>query len=184
MIPVLRSRRLTIRPFTLGDAPRVAELINNWNVVSMLTRVPYPYTLTHARGWIDAHPQMAEEGDLPRAIEFEGELVGATGYHLMKDETGERGWEIGYWLGQPYWGRGLASETAQLLVKHAFEDWRLPRLISGHFADNPASGRVLTKAGFRYVGEEQRFSTAREEEVRCFLLEQTLSDYLLTEDAA
>ncbi|GAK44329.1 GCN5-like N-acetyltransferase [Tepidicaulis marinus] len=180
MIPVLKSGELTIRPFSMADAPRLSGLINNWNIVSMLTRVPYPYEIDHAREWIASHPDIQQEGDIPRAIVWQGELVGATGYHHLK----EAGWEIGYWIGQPYWGRGIATKTARLLVKHAFADWKLGRLISGHFADNPASGRVLEKAGFRYVGEEMRYSSAREEEVRCLLLEQTLSDYLLTEDAA
>jgi RimJ/RimL family protein N-acetyltransferase len=70
--------------------------------------------------------------------------------------------EIGYWLGRPFWGRGLATEAVSGALSWAKKAWRRRMVVSGHFADNPASGRVLEKAGFLYTGEiRPRHSVAR-----------------------
>ena len=85
-------------------------------------------------------------------------LVGVLGFHGQSP----LGPEIGYWLGRPFWGQGLATEAATAALTWAREQWRRRVVVSGHFADNPASGRVLEKAGFLYTGEVQpRHSRAR-----------------------
>ena len=105
------------------------------------------------------------------AIELEDQgLVGVAGFHptpLLGAHVGRSGHigpEIGYWLGRPYWGRGLATEAVAGALSWARKIWRRRVVVSGHFADNPASGRVLEKAGFLYTGEIQpRHCTARGE---------------------
>jgi RimJ/RimL family protein N-acetyltransferase len=89
------------------------------------------------------------------AIEARGQgLIGVIGAHKKKGA-----FEIGYWLGRPFWGRGLASEAVCAFTQEARS---LGPLEAAHFVDNPASGRVLEKAGFAYTGEvDERFSLAR-----------------------
>jgi len=96
------------------------------------------------------------------AAELEGEgLIGCVGAH--KSEQGDV--EIGYWLGRPYWGRGLGSEAVGAFVAEANA---LGALNAGHFVDNPASGRLLEKVGFAYTGETKRmFSMGRGASVDC-----------------
>ena len=74
--------------------------------------------------------------------------------------------EVGYWLGRPFWGRGYASEALKAAMTWARADWGKNALWAGHFADNPASGGVLIKAGFLYTGDvETRHCVARGEDV-------------------
>ena len=99
---------------------------------------------------------------LALAAELAGEgLVGVIGAH-----AGEGGaFEVGYWFGRPYWGRGLASETLNAFLREA---QGLGPLEAGHFVDNPASGRVFEKGGFAYTGEtETLYSLGRGARVAC-----------------
>jgi ribosomal-protein-alanine N-acetyltransferase len=78
-----------------------------------------------------------------------GELVGAAG---LRFELAHKRGELGYWIARAHWGRGIASEAVRALVEHAFEALALERVFAHHFAWNPASGRVLEKAGLRREG--------------------------------
>lgn len=169
----LAGDRLRLRPFKLDDAPRVQQLADNWKVASMVARMPYPYPPGAAEEWISGHAERRSSGnDWPFAIEIGGELVGAVG--VSRDESGPM--ELGYWIGEPYWGQGIATEAARILVEFAFDILGEQRLTAGYFKENPSSGRVLTKLGFRAVGEETRFCLARGEEVDCIELELTAKE--------
>lgn len=164
----LRTERLLLRPFALSDSAVVRELVSNWNIASMVAQVPYPYPAGAAEEWIATHDQGRANGTaFPFAIEAEGALVGAVGVDGKEDG----GFEIGYWIGQLYWGEGYATEAARRVTRFAFEDLGLSALGAGHFTDNPASGRVLTKLGFRYTGKALRHCLARGEDVPCRLME-------------
>jgi RimJ/RimL family protein N-acetyltransferase len=77
---------------------------------------------------------------------------------------------IGYWIGEPYWNRGFATEAASALTERAKARFGGESIVSGHYADNHASGRVLTKLGFRYTGEESRWCEARQEKAHCLTM--------------
>ncbi len=169
----LTCDRLRLRPFTLDDAPRVQRLVSNWNVASMVARIPHPYPDGAAEEWISGHNERRAAGDhWPFAIETDDGLVGTIGL----SETQNRSFEIGYWVGEPYWGRGIATEAARITVEFAFDILGEQRLTAGYFKENPASGRVLTKLGFLPIGEETRFCLARGEEVDCIELELTAKE--------
>jgi RimJ/RimL family protein N-acetyltransferase len=153
----IRTERLLLRPLELADAPRVAELTSEPDVARMVASIPLPHPPVCAEGWILILKARGPSGhDHVYAIERQGEgLIGCIGAHKRK--TG--GAEFGYWLGRRYWGQGLATEAA---CAAAAETRALGLLTAGHFIDNPASGRVLEKAGFSYTGAvELRFSLAR-----------------------
>ena len=87
-------------------------------------------------------------------------LVGVA--RVAAAEDGDPAPEVGYWIARPFWGRGFATEALQGAMAWASRAWRRRALMAGHFTDNPASGRVLEKAGFLYTGEVRRgFSRAR-----------------------
>jgi RimJ/RimL family protein N-acetyltransferase len=162
----LRTERLRLRELGLADAQRISEFTSEPEVARNTSRIPLPNPPVAVEGWMITLFARAPLGlDHVRAIEADGELVGLIGAH------GELGWggggaiEIGYWIGKPYWGRGYATEALRAFV---FEATELGALEAGHFADNPASGRVLERAGFVYTGETSPiFSLARGEQVPC-----------------
>lgn len=158
----LAGNKLQLRPFTLDDAPRVSELLNNWNVASMLARVPFPYAEKDAQTWIGSHKEnRANSTDWPFAIETKAGLVGTIGIHRTEPSI----MEFGYWIGEPYWGKGIASEASRVLADFAFDILGAERLTSGHFTENPASGRVLVKTGFEEIGIGTRSCLAQGENV-------------------
>ena len=163
MLEELKTERLLLRPLREADAERLARLANNWNVARMLSRMPYPYTLDMAHDWIGRQETMRAEGEEFAYGIANGEgFIGTCGLQAHADGTHE----IGYWIGEPYWNRGYASEAAGAVLGEAKRRFGAETLISGHFWENHASGRVLTKLGFRYTGEENRWCEARQEKVR------------------
>ena len=158
--PKIETRRLALRAPAFSDAPRLAILANDLGVARMTTRLPHPYTRGDAEGFLARMAAIDYRREAVFAVEHEDEgVIGLIGMH----PTGQFGPEIGYWLGRPYWGRGLATEAANGLLGWIKTERRAKAVISGHFTDNPASGRVLQKVGFLYTGViEPRYSTARD----------------------
>jgi RimJ/RimL family protein N-acetyltransferase len=157
--PVLTTPRVTLRFPRRSDAPEIAWYANDLDVARMTTGIPHPYGLDQARGFLERVEAMNPDEEALFAIEAQGEgVIGLVGFHA--NDQGDC--EIGYWLGRPYWGRGLMTEAVRGAVDWAAHVWGRRFLMSGHFADNEASGRVLIKAGFLYTGETRwRFSLAR-----------------------
>lgn len=148
----LTTERLVLRPFTQDDAPEVARLCNNERLNRRVLLLPYPYEETDARAWIGTHAERAAMG---RAYTFAvtgrtvGTLYGCMG--LECDATNRRA-EAGYWFGEPYWGRGYATEALGALLAFAFTTLKLHRVTAEHFGSNPASGRVMEKNGMQLEG--------------------------------
>ncbi len=162
-IAEIRTERLWLRRLRLSDAPRVARFCGDPGVAGMILYAPTPYLGIAAEGWIMSVNACAQAGrDVVFAADLDGEgLIGVIGAHAGRDDK----YEVGYWFGRPYWGRGLATETLTGFLAHAR---KLGTLEAGHFVDNPASGRVLQKGGFAYTGEsENLYSLGRGERVAC-----------------
>ncbi len=162
--PTLTTPRLTLRPLVLSDAGSVARLAGDWDVARMTGRIPHPYSLIDADRWIaDVAPR-----EFVRAIVHGGHLVGAVGY--AEQDGGAI--EIGYWIGKPFWGQGIATEAASALIDHCFRAERRRRLVCCHFVDNPASARVIVKLGFKRTGSGNMWCEARREHVAAIRYER------------
>jgi [ribosomal protein S5]-alanine N-acetyltransferase len=158
------TERLVLRAIEGTDRARLLELANNWRVAKNLSTMPFPYTPTAADDWLGKQVDLWDSGKAVNlAITLGGQFIGGIGISVR--EHGE--WELGYWLGEPYWNRGYASEAAEALRDYAFEVLKLPHIVAGHFSDNHASGRVLTKLGFRYTKESRRYCLSLGTDVRC-----------------
>jgi RimJ/RimL family protein N-acetyltransferase len=153
----MRSERLSYRPLAGSDAGRVTALVGEWDVARMTARIPHPYSLIDADLWIAS----IGNDEFVRAVEHDGDLIGAVGYIAPEDGQAE----IGYWIGKPWWGRGFATEAAGALMQHCFAVAGFRRLTCGHFVDNPASARVISKLGFRRIGNGTQWCEARQSEV-------------------
>lgn len=143
----VETERLKLRPLAAADATRLAALADDWDVARHTGSLPHPYRPADAEDFITRQAQ-APDAERAFAVEAGGELAGVMGFQDCIDGP----WpEIGYWLGRPYWGAGLATEAARAGLGWAkARGWRA--VAAGHFVDNPASGRVLEKAGFLYTG--------------------------------
>jgi len=153
---MIQTEHLVLRPLTPDDAPRIAELAGDWDVARMTGRVPWPYPPEAAFQWIEMSGD-----DFIRGITLDDVLIGCAGYVSRNPETAE----LGYWIGKPYWGRGLTSEAVAALIDRIFADPARTKIVARHFADNPASGRVLEKLRFRLTGMDKVWSEARKLDV-------------------
>ncbi|HEX8643988.1 MAG TPA: GNAT family N-acetyltransferase [Allosphingosinicella sp.] len=160
-----RTERLLLRPGWIEDAAALHRAIADEAVVRNLATAPWPYRRRDAVAFLSRERTPADASALVFLRTGPGaELIGGVGFGRMPD--GRR--ELGYWLKREHWGRGYATEAARALVAAARDSLRLRRLEAGHFIDNPASGRVLEKLGFRPTGEiVPRFSLARGEAAPC-----------------
>ena len=156
MRDIIHTARLTLRPFTLADAARVCELIGNFEVSKMLSRPPHPYSLDDAMSWLGTHQDLRSTGtDFPFAITTTADgVIGAIGLHATTrlSDIAPDAFELGYWLGQPFWGQGYATEAGVGVLAAFDADMPNKSIVSGHFTENPQSGHVLEKLGFQYVG--------------------------------
>ena len=154
-----RTKRLTLRPGWPEDAAAIAQAIGHEEVVTKLSRVPWPYSEAQAAEWL-AMPRAIDNVSLSILAHEEAtpRLVGGIGVHPAE---GLDGYEIGYWLTPDAWGRGYATEAGRAMLGIAQYAMGLKKLCSRYFVDNPASGKVLTKLGFRPTGRTSTYSLAR-----------------------
>ena len=157
--PVVETRRLILRAPGAQDVSRIAAMANDRDIARMTKRMPHPFQVEDAEDFV-LHVA-AQDPKRANTFVIEHEDLGPVGV-IGLFEGEDRVPETGYWIGRPYWGRGFATEALDAAVVWASRKWKRRALIAGHFADNPASGRVLEKAGFLYTGETRRaWSQAR-----------------------
>ena len=138
---------MKLRALTADDVGEIAVLANDWDIARRMTRLPYPYAIEDARFYIqEIVPHELAWGIASGAG---GALLGIAG---MVPHTTEKIAELGYWLGRPHWGKGIATEAARAIVEYGFGTLGLAALTSGCFVDNVPSWRVLTKLGFAETG--------------------------------
>jgi RimJ/RimL family protein N-acetyltransferase len=179
---LLETSRLSLRPPQERDIPAIVTWIGDWDVAKYLSRAPHPYTEAHGQDFIleaGRHRALGQGFAFAFLRKEDGVLVGMGGVHLRED-----GFELGYWLGKPFWGQGYASEAALRLLEFAFHDLKLERIGAAFHQDNQPSGHVLAKLGFVPVGTGPRDCLARGEKVLCNLVELRRSEFRQKKKAA
>jgi RimJ/RimL family protein N-acetyltransferase len=154
------TQRLLLRPGWIEDASALHAAIADPGIVRNLATAPWPYRPQDAEDFLSRDRDPCE----PAMLVFlrtggAPELIGGVGF----SRTPGGGIEFGYWLARRAWGRGYATEAGCALLANARDSLRLKRIEAGHFLDNPASGRVLEKLGFRATGRTvARYSLGRD----------------------
>jgi len=151
--PTLHTPRLLLRAFALADVPHLVALAGNYEVAKNTLNIPHPYDVEDACRWVQfTQDHYAQQTGYAFAVELRatGAFIGGAG--LTVDRRFDRA-EAGYWLGQPYWGQGLASEALAALLRYGFAELTLNKIYATHLATNPASGRVMLKNGMVKEGE-------------------------------
>lgn len=154
--PVLVTERLVLRPPHDDDLEELVALANNARIAMMLARMPHPYGEAEARAFL-ASVRDDKAGDCAYAITLadSGRFAGGAGLE-RKGKT----LELGYWIGETYWGRGFATEAAHALVDLAFRATDIDVLEVSCRVINSASRRVIHKCGFQYAGQGMMDSVA------------------------
>lgn len=160
MFPELKTNRMTLRQFRKDDLEPICKYIGNFEVSKMLNVVPYPYTKADGEWWLNHICETPLSEATNWAIATEHGFTGAIGIRITEDGHPR----IGYWLGEPFWGKGYMSEAAEAVVNYCFEALGATKVTSGAFEENDGSLNVLAKNGFQIVGSQPDKSRARGDE--------------------
>jgi len=156
----IATARLILRPMRREDGAALFALLNNWNVARWLTRLPWPYHLADMTEFIETIALPRSAGPKPTfTILLDGRPIGAvecTGQATIEQSQSD-GSDLGYWIGQPYWGCGYATEVVAALIDHAFAAPSAVVIRSAFVQGNAQSWRVQRKLGFEIVNQVMAF---------------------------
>ena len=153
MRPIHESGDLAIRSYQTSDAGSLARLANNPKMAAnLMNAFPHPYTAADAEAWVAR--SLADPSVTNWAVVWRGEYAGDIEL-IKKSDVNERTAGVGYWLGEPFWGQGIATQALLAVTRHAFADPSVLRLEAGVYSFNPASARVLEKAGYVFEGRQR-----------------------------
>jgi RimJ/RimL family protein N-acetyltransferase len=173
----VKTDRLILRAPGPADLESLVDLLGDYEVAKMLSRVPHPYDRDLGRQYLERSTARWENIDqadeLGFHIDHDGELIGGLGFKKLQETP-----EIGYWLGRPYWGKGYMSEALKAAIGWLFENTGHARLACEAMTENPASLKVMEKMGFRQVGEVGCASVSRGDTLPAIRTEMTRTDFL------
>ncbi len=152
------------RPDDLSGLVSLADNIHIWN--SLRNSFPHPYTLSDGEAWLGLMGEMTPVVNF--AIEYNGELAGGIGL-ILNGDVYVKSAEVGYWIGESYWGRGIATEALRQMVNYTYTYFDIVRLYAEVFENNKASMRVLEKNGFYLEGVRRK---------AVFKNDQLMDDYI------
>lgn len=150
--PVLETSRLLLRAFEAADAPAVERAVADADVARGTLAIPHPYPPGAARAFIEGTEADWAAGTAVTWALVTREDTALVGAMMLRFAWPHRRAELGYWIARPAWGAGYATEAARAVVTYAFAPLGLHRVEARRFVGNEASGRVLTKVGFRDEG--------------------------------
>lgn len=163
----LQLASCSVRSWKWRDRDAIVRHANNRKIsINLRDRFPYPYTAGDARTWLEIVVDSKPETNF--AIDVAGEAVGGIGFTLQPD-VAHRSAEIGYWLGEGFWGRGIVTEALIAVSDYAFANYDICRLYAHVFEWNPASARVLEKAGYEFEGRLRKSVTKEGQTIDQFM---------------
>ena len=170
----MRATRLALSPLAGEQAPALFELLNDWEVVRMLSDVPWPLRFEDVRSFLESKHAATEDF----IVMADAAPIGVMG--IKRPGSGEpprKMPRLGYWIGRRYWGQGYATEAVSMLVERAFQRHPHDRVGAGIFQDNPRSQRVLEKLGFTPAGTKTTPSRSRGADVPAIDMQITRAEW-------
>lgn len=147
---------ITLRRWRSSDIDALVRYANNRKIwLNLRDRFSHPYTCSDAKSWITFCESQGTPA-LNFAIDLNGEAIGGIGFERLAD-VHRMTVEVGYWIGEPFWGRGIATAALVQAVDYAFESLNIERIQAMVFTGNSASTRVLEKNGFEFEGRLKRY---------------------------
>jgi len=147
---MLQHEKIILRPLNNNDSTELALLANNKKIWDNLRDyIPFPYTINDAISFINMVKD--QKPFMTFAIEFDGHLCGVIGLVAQKDVYRKTA-EVGYWIGEPYWNKGIATVAVKLITEYGFDQLDYVRIHTGVFEYNTGSMKVLEKNGYKKDG--------------------------------
>ena len=157
-IKITTSNLVIEKPKKKHSVSLVQEL-NNWNISKWLVEVPYPYSINDANYWI----KKTEEDEFSFNIFLKNKLIG--GISISTKPLNSK-WELGYWIGEKYWGNKYAKEACEGLIKYFFTNTSNNIIYASHMKDNEKSKKIILSLGFKEIGPGSKYSLSRQEEIK------------------
>lgn len=151
--PIIDTDRIRLRKPRVKDIPKIMEYANNPKVADMTLNIPHPYKEEDAIFWLNmAHNGFKEKSKFIFAICLlpTDEFIGGIGLRINKRFNRA---ELGFWIGEPFWNNGYATEAIREVLKCGFEEVNIHKILATHLLNNPASGKVMAKNGMIKEGE-------------------------------
>ncbi len=151
----IKTKRLVLKRPDIENVSKIVQYAGNKKISDMTLNLPYPYQEEDAVFWINMANQGFKSGEayiFGITLIEKNEFVG--GISLTINKRFNRG-EIGYWIAEPFWNKGYATEATKAIIQFGFEDIKLNKILSNHITENPASGKVMIKNGMIKEGELQ-----------------------------
>ena len=150
---------LSIRKWRISDKSDLAENLSNPKVLNNLRDgLPYPYTEQDAEAYIKSMLSADKDSTYAFAITLDDKAIGSIGV-FQQDNIHFRTAEMGYYIGEPYWGHGYMPEAVKEVMRYAFEELKVPVIYCGHAKANINSSRLQDKCGFKIIGELPNYRT-------------------------
>ena len=153
--PTLNTKRLLLRPLILADSKRIQELAGNWAVAKTTLSIPHPYKDGMAENWILS---LKDAWDIKSGVVFgvllkaDAEIIGVVSLVSINGKKAE----LGYWIGEQYWGEGYCTEATEALMRLASQQLQITSFVAEHLTENPASGKVMLKLGMVHLHSVER----------------------------
>lgn len=154
----LHTNNLIIKKPSEKHLKSLIKELNNWNISKWLIEVPYPYTVDDAKYWV----KKSKQDQYSFNIYLKNKLIG--GLSLTNQRENSK-WELGYWIGEEYWGNGYAIEACENLISYFFSNTNNSIIYASHMKDNIKSKKIIIKLGFKLVSSGKKFSISRNEMV-------------------
>tara|TARA_Y100000310_G_scaffold344510_1_gene457654 strand:- start:9850 stop:10368 length:519 start_codon:yes stop_codon:yes gene_type:complete len=152
----IKGKGFTLRYYQKGDEASLQKHINNNKIYRYTCQIPYPYTLKTAKQWVKdnvINNKKRNKEKVNFVIDINGKVVGGVGLFDVRPHKAE----IGYWLGEKYWGQGIIPEAVKLVVDYGFSKMKLSRIYASTMKPNKQSQKVLLKVGFRKEGVMKKY---------------------------
>ena len=145
---------LKLRPWAMSDLGDLVRYANNQNIAkNMMDQFPNPYTVENGKAFIEFANKNTPANIF--AIVVDRQAVGGIGLHLQSDVSRKNA-ELGYWLAEPFWGKGIVSKAIPQMVAYGFKQFNINRIFARPFGTNIGSQKVLEKAGFKLEGRFEK----------------------------
>ena len=163
MIEIKTDRLILKKPKTKEDQTLLVSQIGDWEVVKWFSKIPYELSM-NCKDYL----KTSKKNELDLSIFLDDKLIGGVGLALHDNDNY---YELGYWLGKDYWGKGYATESSKYLLEYALRKLDSPNIKTSYFIDNIPSGNVLKKLGFKEIGIEKKYSEPNKKEMNMMLVE-------------